>query len=180
MKPFVYTIVGLTGVHCYVRAVLISVLRVLFKIPTGNSISDTRDATVGLFILSSLPKRKVQFPGMCFLQSVLWGSNKIRHDCRNGVWNKQSSQQECSRSFIAHDTFSALGCKALLWFSLQQTLDLLWIYIHSTYTSKKPKHSNPPQTNCCTPLPRIRILIFPSLKRSIIYKLSIFLCFVSP
>lgn len=71
LKPFVYTIVGLTGVHCYVRAVLISVLPVLFKIPTGNSISDTRDATVGLFILSSLPKRKVQFPGMCFLQSVL-------------------------------------------------------------------------------------------------------------
>lgn len=145
-NPFVYTIDGLTGVHCYLRTVLISVMPVLFKIQTGNSISDTRGATVGLFILSPLPKRKVQFPGMCFLQSVLWESNKIRHNCRNGVWNKQSSQQECSRSFIAHDTFPALGCKALLWFSLQQTLDLPWIYIHGIYTSKNPKHSKPPQT----------------------------------
>lgn len=115
-KPFVYTIVGLTGL-CYLRAVVISVVPVLLKVQTGNSICDTRSATVGLFILSSLPKRKVQFPGMCFLQSVLWGRNKIRCNCRNGVWNEQSSQQECSRSFIAHDTFPALGCEALLWFS---------------------------------------------------------------
>lgn len=70
-KPFVYTIVGLTGLHYYLRAVVISVLPVLLKIQTGNCISDTRSATVGLFILSSVPKRKVQFPGMCFLQSVL-------------------------------------------------------------------------------------------------------------
>lgn len=75
-KPFVYTIDGLTGVHCYLRAVLISVMPVLFKIQTGNSIGDTRGGTVGLFILSPLPKRKVQFPGCAFCSLFFEGVTK--------------------------------------------------------------------------------------------------------